>query len=185
MKLRAALAAFDCTIAGRVALDIGAATGGFTVALLEAGARHVYALDAGHGQLLGSLRQDPRVTNLERTNLAELRPDRLREPIDVVTIDLSYLAVADAIPQLGALPIAGYAELIVLVKPMFELHLARPPLEHERLATAIDRAGAAITVHGWEVFQELESPVPGRRGAREFFLHALGRMSHDPAHPHQ
>jgi hypothetical protein len=112
LKLQAAPAVFDCTIAGRVALDIGASTGGFTVALLEAGARHVYALDAGHGQLLGSLRQDPRVTNLERTNLADLRADRIPEPVEVVTLDLSYLAIADAIPQLGVLTLARDAELL-------------------------------------------------------------------------
>jgi 23S rRNA (cytidine1920-2'-O)/16S rRNA (cytidine1409-2'-O)-methyltransferase len=166
LKLRAVLAAFDCTIADRVALDIGASSGGFTIALLEAGARHVYALDAGHGQLLGSLRQDPRVTNLERTNLGELRPDLLHEPIEVLTIDLSYLAIADAIPQLRALTISSDAELIALVKPTFELHLAHPPREHEQLAAAIDRAAAAITVHGWTVVEEFESPVLGRRGAR-------------------
>jgi 23S rRNA (cytidine1920-2'-O)/16S rRNA (cytidine1409-2'-O)-methyltransferase len=177
LKLQAALALFDCTIAGRAALDIGASTGGFTVALLEAGARHVYALDAGHGQLLGSLRQDPRVTNLERTNLADLRADRIPEPVEVVTIDLSYLAIADAIPQLGVLTLARDAELIALVKPMFELHLAGPPRDPKQLADAVDRAATALAAHDWRVVDSRESPIRGRSGAIEFFVHAIRQMA--------
>ena len=85
-KLRAALDAFGLDVHGRTALDVGAAAGGFTRVLLERGARRVYAVDAGHGQLLGSLRADPRVVDLERTNLAAVR---LAEPVDFVTIDHS------------------------------------------------------------------------------------------------
>jgi 23S rRNA (cytidine1920-2'-O)/16S rRNA (cytidine1409-2'-O)-methyltransferase len=184
LKLQAALAVFDCTITGRAVLDIGASTGGFTVALLEARARHVYALDAGHGQLLGSLRQDPRVTNLERTNLAALGADLIPESVEVVTIDLSYLAIADAIPQLGALTLARDAELIALVKPMFELHLARPPRDPKQRAGAVDRAAAALTVHDWRVVDSLESPIRGRSGAIEFFVHAVRRIPRAPALPH-
>jgi 23S rRNA (cytidine1920-2'-O)/16S rRNA (cytidine1409-2'-O)-methyltransferase len=180
LKLQAALAIFDCTIAGRVALDIGASTGGFTVALLEAGARNVYALDAGHGQLLGSLRQDPRVTNLERTNLADLGADRIPEPVEVVTIDLSYLSIADAIPQLGVLTLGRDAELIALVKPMFELHLARPPRDPKQFADAVDRAASELAAHNWRVVDRLESPIRGRSGAIEFFVHAIRQM----ARPH-
>src|SRR5207248_8695281 len=98
-KLRAALAAFDVSVAGRVALDVGAAAGGFTRALLAAGARRVYAVDAGYGQLLGSLRQDPRVVNLEATNLGELSVDLIPDQVELVTLDLSYLALAAAVPQ--------------------------------------------------------------------------------------
>jgi 23S rRNA (cytidine1920-2'-O)/16S rRNA (cytidine1409-2'-O)-methyltransferase len=183
LKLQAALAAFDCTVAGRTALDIGASTGGFTIALLEAGARHVYALDAGHGQLLGSLRQDPRVTNLERTNLADIEPDRIPEPVEVVAIDISYLAIADATPQLGALRLAADAELIALVKPMFELHLPRPPRDPEQLAGAVDRAATALAAHDWSVVEELASPIRGRNGAIEFFVHAVRRMPRGAALP--
>lgn len=176
LKLQAALTAFDCNIVGRLALDVGASSGGFTVALLEAGAHHVYAVDAGHGQLLGSLRQDPRVTNLELTNLAELGPDRIREPVEVITIDLSYLAIADAIPQFAGLTLAPDAELVALVKPMFELHLPRPPRRPEQLHAAVHRAATAITGNGWELVDEIESPVRGRKGAVEFFVHAIRRI---------
>jgi 23S rRNA (cytidine1920-2'-O)/16S rRNA (cytidine1409-2'-O)-methyltransferase len=184
LKLQAALAVLDCSIAGRAVLDVGASTGGFTVALLEAGARHVYALDAGHGQLLGSLRQDPRVTNLERTNLADLGADRIPEPVEVVTIDLSYLAIADAIPQLGVLTLARDAELIALVKPTFELHLPRPPRDPKQLAGAVDRAATALAVHNWTVVDGLESPLRGSNGAIEFFVHAIRRIPRRPARPY-
>jgi 23S rRNA (cytidine1920-2'-O)/16S rRNA (cytidine1409-2'-O)-methyltransferase len=184
LKLRAALAAFDCSIAGRLALDVGAASGGFTVALLEAGARHVYAVDAGHGQLLGSLRQDPRVTNLELTNLAELGPDRIREPVEVITVDLSYLAIADAIPQFAGLTLAPDAELVALVKPMFELHLSRPPRRLEQLHTALRRAATAITDNDWELIDAIESPIRGRKGAVESFVHAARRMRREAPPEH-
>ena len=105
-KLRAALEAFAVDVAGRVAMDVGAAAGGFTTVLLEAGARRVYAVDAGHGQLLGSLRQDARVVNLESVNIGELDRERVPDPIDVVTIDVSYLSVAAAVTQLDRIALA-------------------------------------------------------------------------------
>ena len=100
IKLARALAVFGIDPAGAVALDLGAAAGGFTQALLDAGAARVYAVDAGAGQLRGWLRADPRVISLERTNLARLTPHLIGEPAELVTMDLSYLAVADAIGQL-------------------------------------------------------------------------------------
>ena len=127
-KLAAALAALRVDVHG-TAVDVGAAAGGFTRVLLGAGAQRVYAVDAGHGQLLGSLRADPRVVNLEGVNLGVLVID---EPVDLVTIDLSYLALADAVPQLERLDFAADAHLIALVKPMFELHAPAPPPQPER-----------------------------------------------------
>ena len=173
-KLRAALAAFDVAVADRVALDVGAAAGGFTRALLEAGARRVYAVDAGHGQLLGSLRQDERVVNLERTNLGALDRRLVPEPVEVVTIDVSYLALARALPQLARVELGPRAELVALVKPMFELGLAEPPPE-ERLPEAVARAAAAADGSGWRVLGWVRSPVAGARGAVEALLHARRR----------
>jgi 23S rRNA (cytidine1920-2'-O)/16S rRNA (cytidine1409-2'-O)-methyltransferase len=171
-KLEAALAAFQVVVSGRVALDVGAAAGGFTRVLLNAGARRVYAVDAGHGQLLGSLRQDLRVVNLERVNLAELNVEAVPDTIDVVTLDLSYLAVADAVPQLEALRLAADADAVALVKPQFELGLAAPPEDDARLGTAVERACEGFARAGWTVAGVIETPVPGGRGAREFLVHA-------------
>jgi len=170
-KLRAALAAFAPAIGDRIAADIGAAAGGFTRVLLDAGARKVYAVDAGHGQLLGSLRQDPRVVNLEATNLGSLTLDLVPDPIDLVTIDVSYISLAAALPQLEALQLAADATLIALVKPMFELGLDAPPPD-DMLHLALARAVNAIDALAWCVTGAIRSPVTGHRGAKEFFVRA-------------
>jgi 23S rRNA (cytidine1920-2'-O)/16S rRNA (cytidine1409-2'-O)-methyltransferase len=171
-KLRAALAAFDVPVPGRVALDVGAATGGFTRVLLEAGAARVYAVDAGHGQLLGSLRQDDRVVNLEGVNLGELTRALVPETVEVVTLDLSYLPVAAAAGQLEVLDLHPEADLIALVKPTFELGLPAPPTGRDRLGEAVARAERGLRAAGWEPAGAIESPVRGARGAIEFLVHA-------------
>ncbi len=139
-KLRAALDRFGVHVEGRVALDVGAAAGGFTTVLLERGAAKVYAVDAGHGQLLGSLRQDPRVVNLESTNIAELNDELVPDDIDLVTIDVSYLSLTQAVRQLRTVRLAEGADLVGLVKPMFELQLAAAPSEPAVLRQALDKA---------------------------------------------
>jgi 23S rRNA (cytidine1920-2'-O)/16S rRNA (cytidine1409-2'-O)-methyltransferase len=161
-KLAAALAAFRIEVRG-VALDVGASAGGFTRVLLQAGAARVYAVDAGVGQLVGSLRADPRVVNLERTNLAEMH---VPEPIDVVTIDVSYLSLAAAIPQLERVAFTPNAHLVALVKPMFELHAAAPPPHPER---AVALANEAIE-RRWHPRACMRSPATA-----EFLLHAQRR----------
>jgi 23S rRNA (cytidine1920-2'-O)/16S rRNA (cytidine1409-2'-O)-methyltransferase len=172
-KLTAALKGFGIPVRGRVALDLGAAAGGFTRALLQAGAARVYAVDAGFGQLLGSLRQHPAVVTLERTNLGELGTQLVPDPIDVVTADLSYLSLAEALPQLrGRIVFRADADLVALVKPQFELGLRRPPTDPRLLAEALARAVAGVADAGWSVTGTIESPVRGARGAVEFLLHA-------------
>jgi 23S rRNA (cytidine1920-2'-O)/16S rRNA (cytidine1409-2'-O)-methyltransferase len=174
-KLKAALDAFDIPVGDRIALDIGAAAGGFTRVLLDAGARRIYAVDAGHGQLLGSLRQDPRVISLERTNLGDLNTDLIPDEIDLVTLDLSYLALSDAVPQLEKVRLADDAHALALVKPQFELGLPAPPSERRQLRSAVAKARDAFLASGWEVPGWVESPVRGRRGSVEFLLHATRR----------
>jgi 23S rRNA (cytidine1920-2'-O)/16S rRNA (cytidine1409-2'-O)-methyltransferase len=164
-KLAAALDAFRIGVRG-VAVDLGAAAGGFTRVLLARGAERVYAVDAGHGQLLGSLRADARVVNLEGINLGDMRVPEL---VDLVTIDLSYLALADAVPQLERLRFAADADVVALVKPMFELRLAAPPARPE---TAVPRACAAFDPRLWWVRACMRSPARGSRGAVEFVVWA-------------
>ena len=172
-KLEAALDAFGVVVDGRVALDCGAAAGGFTRVLLDRGAARVYAVDAGHGQLVGSLRQDPRVVNLEGVNLGALHRSMVPEAVSVVTLDLSYLSLADAVPQLAArIEVAAGADLVALVKPMFELHLDHAPTDPESLAAALEAAQAGVTAAGLTVVATIESPVRGSKGALEGFLHA-------------
>lgn len=173
-KLAAALERFDVSVRDRVALDLGAAAGGFTRVLLRAGAARVYAVDAGFGQLLGSLRQEPRVVNLERTNVAAL--DRLLVPdeIGVVTTDLSYLALGTAVGQVtGRVRFARDADLLALVKPQFELARSSPPTTAEELDAAVEAAIVGVEGAGWAVRGTMESPVRGSRGTVEFLLHAV------------
>ena len=125
-KLEAAITDFDVRVEGRIALDCGAAAGGFTSVLLAHGAERVYAVDAGFGQLRGELRQNPRVVNLERTNLGELTTDLVPDVLGLVTLDLSYLSIAPGDPRLDRVRLAPDAELVALVKPMFELALGAP-----------------------------------------------------------
>jgi 23S rRNA (cytidine1920-2'-O)/16S rRNA (cytidine1409-2'-O)-methyltransferase len=167
-KLVAALDLFAVPVSGRITLDVGAAAGGFTRVLLRAGARRVYAVDVGHGQLLGSLRRDPAVVALERTNLAHLDAALVPEPVELVTADLSYVSLAAAVPQLRV-ELAPDADLIALVKPQFELGLPAPP---ESCDEAVAHAVAGIARAGWRVVATAPSPVTGRRGAAEALLHA-------------
>ena len=171
-KLSAALTAFGIDVRGRVALDVGAAAGGFTRVLLEAGARRVYAVDAGHGQLLGSLRQDPRVVNLEATNVGDLTAGMIPDPVEVVSIDVSYLSLSAAAGQLDRIHLAPRADLVGLVKPMFELRRATAPIDDPSLAAALAAAAAGVEAAGWTVVSSMASPVLGARGARELLLHA-------------
>lgn len=174
-KLRAALDAFGIDVADRVAVDIGASTGGFTGTLLDQGARRVYAVDVGHGQLLGSLRQNRRVVDLERTNLADLDRQRVPDIVDVMTIDLSYLSLARAVPQLERLAFAGDASLVALVKPMYELGLAAPPADTVTIAAAVAHGVGGIETAPWRVVDVIASPVRGGPGSIEHLVHARRR----------
>jgi 23S rRNA (cytidine1920-2'-O)/16S rRNA (cytidine1409-2'-O)-methyltransferase len=119
-KLEAALAHFAVDVAGCVALDCGASSGGFTDCLLQHGAAQVYAVEVGYGQLVGRLRIDPRVRNLERTNLGELTSALLTPSPELITLDLSYLSLARALP-LAATLLAAEGQILALVKPLFEV----------------------------------------------------------------
>lgn len=172
LKLGPALDQFGVDVSGRIALDVGASTGGFTRTLLQRGAARVYAVDAGHGQLLGSLRQDPRVVNLENTNIGSLTRALVPDPVETISLDLSYISLTAAVPQLHSIVLAPGVQMIALVKPMFELHLPQPPEDRPRLEEALRLAVAGIEAAGWRVRASMESPVRGSRGAFEWVVHA-------------
>ena len=183
VKLSYALDEFGVRIAGRVAVDVGASTGGFTTALLDRGAARVYAIDVGVGQLLGRLRADERVVNLEGRNLGSITRQHVPEPVDVVTVDVSYLSVADAVPQLEVLEFAAGAHLVALVKPTFELRRGRPPAARAELEAALGAATAAIDTGPWRGVATCESAVTGARGTTEFFVHARREARSDATAP--
>jgi 23S rRNA (cytidine1920-2'-O)/16S rRNA (cytidine1409-2'-O)-methyltransferase len=175
VKLTHAIRELSVNLTGTVAVDIGAAAGGFTQALLDAGAARVYAVDAGFGQLRGHLRVDPRVVNMERTNLGSLDVGRISETVQMVTVDLSYLSLSRAAAQIGRLRLARGARLLALVKPTYELHAMRLAAAEEEVAAAVAEAQAALDRAGWNVRATVPSPVRGASGAVEVFVYAERR----------
>ncbi len=119
LKLNGALEAFGLDVADMVAIDVGASTGGFTDCLLQRGASRVYAVDVGYGQLAWKLRQDPRVVNIERTNIRKLPPGTIAEPIDLAVADCSFISLRVVLPHVTPLMRAG-GQLVLLIKPQFE-----------------------------------------------------------------
>lgn len=176
-KLSMALEAFGLDVVGQVVVDVGAAAGGFTIALLRAGARRVYAVDTGYGQLLGSLRVDPRVVNLERTNVSDLDATVVPDVVDLVTMDLSYTSIADAITALDALQGADASRLVALVKPTFELARSRVVLDRQGVEAAIDTAVRSVEDAGWHCEAITLPATTGRRGAIEAFIVATRASS--------
>jgi 23S rRNA (cytidine1920-2'-O)/16S rRNA (cytidine1409-2'-O)-methyltransferase len=176
VKLSAALRRFGVPVGGRVALDVGASAGGFTTALLAFGARRVYALDAGVDQLAGQLRTEPRVVNLEGVNLGIVSTTMVPETIEVVTVDLSYLALADAVPQLEAVDIDARADLVALVKPTFELRRGTLASSRADVDAAVERAVRTIASNKWDIREVCPAPRTGRKGAPEMFVHAHRRI---------
>lgn len=172
-KLGHALDHFEIDVRGAIAVDLGACTGGFTLALLARGAVRVFAVDVGFGQLLGSLRQDERVVNLEKTNVSEVTSDLLGGQPDVVVVDVTRMKLRDVAEQLASngVPRAG-TQLVGLVKPAFELGLAEMPTDPSELDRALQSAVAGVTDAGWSVIATGESEVRGHHGATEFFIHA-------------
>jgi 23S rRNA (cytidine1920-2'-O)/16S rRNA (cytidine1409-2'-O)-methyltransferase len=169
-KLSAALAALGVDVTAAVAVDIGAAAGGFTTALLRHGASRVYAVDVGFGQLTGTLRNDERVVNLERTNVAALGRTIVPERVDVVTMDVSYAPIAEIVGSLATVWLAPDARLLALVKPTFELGAARLVTARAAVREAVSLAAAAIDANGWTCRGVTLPAVTGAGGAVEAFI---------------
>jgi len=172
-KLAGALEDFGIDPRGRAALDVGASTGGFCDCLLAAGARSVVAVDVGYGQLDTRLRADPRVQVRERTNARHLEPDAALAEVGLVTIDVSFISVRLLLPALAR--VAPRAELLVLVKPQFELSRERVGKggvvrdDADRAAAAAGVAAEARAL-GYEVAGQADSRLAGPKGNREIFL---------------
>lgn len=174
LKLERALASFGVDPAGRVVLDAGASTGGFTDLCLQRGARLVYAVDVGYGQLAWALRQDPRVVVMERTNVRHLKPADIDEPPSLIVADLSFISLGKVLPALaGALTPGG--EAVTLVKPQFEVGkgqtkggVVRDPAAHTQVITKVREDARAV---GWELAGLDWSPVKGPEGNIEFLTH--------------
>jgi 23S rRNA (cytidine1920-2'-O)/16S rRNA (cytidine1409-2'-O)-methyltransferase len=177
IKLAYALDHFGIDPAGLVALDVGASTGGFTDVLLQRGARRLYAVDVGHGQLDWRLRNDPRVVVLEKINARHLGRQHVPEPLDLVACDVSFISLELALPAALALA-APSALLIALIKPQFEVGkgqvgkggVVRDPALHDAVCARISRWLAGE--QGWRVRGVVPSPITGPKGNHEFLIAA-------------
>lgn len=174
-KLEAALETFSVSVAGRVAVDVGASTGGFTEVLLARGALRVYAVDVGYGQLHERLRADPRVVLRERVNARRLGSQHVAEACGVASMDVSFISVLKLLPALLPL-LEPAADVLVLVKPQFEVGrfevgrrgIVKDPGLHRRALLDVARGARGL---GYAVLGACASPITGAQGNREFFLH--------------
>jgi 23S rRNA (cytidine1920-2'-O)/16S rRNA (cytidine1409-2'-O)-methyltransferase len=176
IKLEGALADFSVDPAGRVCLDVGSSTGGFTDCLLQKGASRVYAVDVNVGQMAWKLQQDARVVRIER-NARELRREDIPEPVELAVADVSFISVGKVLKPVAALVKPG-RDLLILVKPQFELPKASvgaggivsdPALHQQAIAKV---RAAAVTAAELEVLGVRPSCLPGAEGNQEYFLHA-------------
>jgi 23S rRNA (cytidine1920-2'-O)/16S rRNA (cytidine1409-2'-O)-methyltransferase len=172
-KLAGALEDLGLDPRGRACLDLGASTGGFTDCLLQAGARSVVAVDVGYGQLDTRLRGDPRVTPLERTNARHLEPSSVPPDLELVTVDVSFISVRLLLPVIAR--IAPRAELLVLVKPQFEVgrgEVGKGGVVRDAAlrARAVESVTACARELGYEAVGSAESRLAGPKGNREIFL---------------
>ena len=174
LKLRHALDAFALDVSGRIAMDVGASTGGFTDCLLQRGAAKVYAVDVGKGQLDVKLRNDPRVVVMEKENVRLLARERVPDPLDLVVGDLSFISLALVLPKVMEFLEPG-GDAVLLVKPQFEVGKGRvgkggvvrdEALREEALATVVRAARDT----GFEIGGTVESPIKGAKGNVEYLL---------------
>jgi len=174
LKLEAALQSFDIKTAGRVCLDAGASTGGFTDCLLQHGASRVFAVDVGYGQLAWKLRQDSRVVVFERTNIRYMPPESIPEPVDIVTIDVSFISLRIVAPAVLKL-MKKDAEWLALIKPQFEVGKGRVGKggvvkDADLHEDVIRSLWAFFTDTGLSCQAVIPSPILGPKGNKEFII---------------
>ncbi len=175
LKLSEALSLFDVDVRGKTILDVGASTGGFTDCLLQNGASRVIAVDVGYGQFHWTLRNDPRVHLLEKTNIRHLTPQVLGELAQGAVIDVSFISLRIVVPVVGRL-LEPDAFMVTLVKPQFEVGrekvgkkgVVRDPALHEEV---LNELSSVFLEQGWTVHDRAVSPILGPKGNREFLMH--------------
>jgi 23S rRNA (cytidine1920-2'-O)/16S rRNA (cytidine1409-2'-O)-methyltransferase len=175
LKLEKALHEFQVNVAGWTCLDVGASTGGFTDCLLQNGAEHVYAVDVGYGQLAWKLREDPKVTVIERTNIRHMNSDKLPSPVDLATIDVSFISLKTVVPAVLKF-LKNSASIIALIKPQFEIGkdkvgkggVVRNPDHHQEV---IENLTTFFVRTGLDIKSLSTSPIKGPKGNIEFLIH--------------
>lgn len=174
LKLAGALSALGVHVSDHVVLDIGASTGGFTDCALQHGARKVFAVDVGYGQLAWKLASDPRVIVIDRQNIRTLEPARLGEAIDTAVVDCSFISLSKVLPHVPAF-LRPHGQVVALVKPQFEVGrehvgkggIVRDPDQHDRAIALVEDEAERV---GFVVRGRCPSPIQGRDGNTEFFV---------------
>ncbi|MFZ5997153.1 MAG: TlyA family RNA methyltransferase [Nitrospirota bacterium] len=179
LKLEAALDHFHIPLQDNVAMDVGASTGGFTDCMLQRGARKVYCVDVGYGQLAWKLRQDPRVTLIERTNIRFLERERIPDDLDIVTIDVSFISLAKVVPKVLEFLKPGGA-IIALIKPQFEVGKGEVDKggivkDETKRMKAVERVKGELEALGLEAVGVIPSPILGQKGNVEFLIYLIKR----------
>lgn len=174
LKLEAALDRFKINVNGKVALDIGASTGGFTDCLLQFGVRRVYAIDVGHGQIDWGLRQDKRVAVMEKVNARYLKPEDIGELVDISTIDVSFISLTLIIPRVKDL-LKPKGVLIALIKPQFEVgkgEVGKKGVvrDESKYDVVIEKITSFLERESFDVIGVMPSPILGAEGNKEFFV---------------
>jgi 23S rRNA (cytidine1920-2'-O)/16S rRNA (cytidine1409-2'-O)-methyltransferase len=175
LKLQKGLDEFAIKVEGMIAIDVGASTGGFTDCLLQRGARKVYAVDVGYGQLAWKLRQDLRVINLEKTNIRYLEASLLEDIPEIAVVDASFISLDKILPQVIML-ITPLGSIVALIKPQFEVGrgevgkggVVRDESKHQEVVEKISRLAGEL---GLQVKGVVESPIKGPKGNREFLIY--------------
>ena len=176
LKLEKALKEFAIDVKDKVAMDVGASTGGFTDCLIQHGAKKVYSVDVGYGQLAWELRTDPRVVPIEKTNIRYMPKEKIPEEVDIVTVDVSFISLRLVIPKILEF-LKPDGEIIALIKPQFEAGkgevpkggVIKDPEKREKIVQEIKQFFESLNV---KIVGIIPSPIPGQKGNIEFLLYA-------------
>ena len=182
LKLEHALKEFNISVVGKVAVDIGASTGGFTDCLIQHGINKVFALDVGYGQLDWKLQSDPRVLALDRKNARDFVPNDIEGPVDLIVIDVSFISLKLVIPSaISALKPEG--ELVALVKPQFEV--GKDQVENKGIIkdskkhlNVLFKLRSFMKIQGWPLINLTASPITGQKGNREYLIYCCANRGH-------
>lgn len=175
IKLEAAIRHFDISMKDKIVMDVGSSTGGFTDCMLQHGAKRVYCIDVGYGQLAWKLRQDKRVVLLERTNIRYLDRERIPEDIDIATIDVSFISLLKVVPKVMEF-LKKDGEIIALIKPQFEVgkgEVGRGGVVRDEVKRlkVVDRVMGSLEALGLKTIGILQSPISGQKGNIEYLIY--------------
>jgi 23S rRNA (cytidine1920-2'-O)/16S rRNA (cytidine1409-2'-O)-methyltransferase len=175
LKLKSAIEFFNVDLKDKTAMDVGISTGGFTDCMLQAGAKKIYGIDVGYGQVAWLLRNDPRLVLFEKTNIRYLPKEKITDEIDIITIDVSFISLTKVMPKVMEFLKKG-GEILALVKPQFEVgknEVGKGGIvrEEEKRLSAVENIKKELEVLGLRILGFFESPVHGQKGNIEYFLY--------------